>query len=113
MLDSLMAMTKAQGGSAVVVAKDGSLAGIFTDGDFRRALSGIKGVKGDRSSQILARPVSACMTAKPLFIRSDAYAADVLKVFEARRIDDLPVVDAADKVVGLVDIQDLPKMKVL
>ena len=54
-LDSLMAMTKAQGGSAVVVAEDGSLAGIFTDGDFRRALSGIKGVKGDRSSQILAR----------------------------------------------------------
>ena len=112
-LDSLMAMTKAQGGSAVVVAEDGSLAGIFTDGDFRRALSGIKGSKGGRSSQILARPVSACMTSKPLFIRSDAYAADLLKVFEARRIDDLPVVDAAGKVVGLVDIQDLPKMKVL
>lgn len=112
-LDSLMAMTKAQGGSAVVVAEDGSLAGIFTDGDFRRALSGIKGSKGGSSSQILARPVSACMTSKPLFIRSDAYAADLLKVFEARRIDDLPVVDAAGKVVGLVDIQDLPKMKVL
>ena len=53
------------------------------------------------------------MTAKPLFIRDDAYAADLLKVFERRRIDDLPVCDAAGRVLGLVDIQDLPKMKVL
>jgi CBS domain-containing protein len=29
------------------------------------------------------------------------------------RIDDLPVVDATSKVIGLVDIQDLPKMKVI
>jgi len=119
-LDSLMAMTKAQGGSAVVVAEDGSLAGIFTDGDFRRALSAPHGLNVPKSfkgagaaGQILARPVSDLMTRKPLFIRSEAYAADLLKVFGARRIDDLPVVDAAGKVVGLVDIQDLPKMKVL
>ena len=38
---------------------------------------------------------------------------DLLKVFEQRRIDDLPVCDAAGRVLGLVDIQDLPKMKVL
>ena len=48
------------------------------------------------------------MTRKPLFIRADAYAADVLKVFEKRRIDDLPAVDAEGKVVGLVDIQATP-----
>ena len=113
-LDSLMAMTKAQGGSAVVVAEDGTLAGIFTDGDFRRALSNLEDSSGSGdSSRILAQPVSAYMTRSPLSIRDDAYAADLLKVFEQRRIDDLPVVDSAGKVVGLVDIQDLPKMKVL
>ena len=146
-LDSLMAMTKAQCGSAVVVTGQGTLAGIFTDGDFRRALSnisgnnGIKGFNGTNgsstsrdsrtsrtssqsipaqaasdssaTSQILSQPVSGFMTRSPLFIRSDAYAADLLKVFERRRIDDLPVVDAQGKVVGLVDIQDLPKMKVI
>ena len=110
-LDALMAMTKAQGGAAVVVEADGKLVGIFTDGDFRRALSAIGGASS--SSQILARSVSDYMTRKPLFIRADAYAADVLKVFEKRRIDDLPAVDAEGKVVGLVDIQDLPKMKVI
>ena len=112
-LDSLMAMTKAQGGSAVVAAEDGTLAGIFTDGDFRRILRTHSGVNGTNGLDLLAQPVSAYMTRKPLFIRDDAYAADLLKVFERRRIDDLPVVDAAGKVVGLVDIQDLPKMKVL
>ena len=115
-LDSLMAMTKAQGGSAVVVAEDGTLAGIFTDGDFRRALGKFNGsgeINAPNGLNLLAQPVSAYMTRNPLSIRDDAYAADLLKVFEQRRIDDLPVVDAAGKVVGLVDIQDLPKMKVL
>ncbi len=112
-LDALMAMTKAQGGAAVVVEADGRLAGIFTDGDFRRALSASNGNGAGEASQILARSVSDYMTRKPLFIRADAYAADVLKVFEKRRIDDLPAVDAEGKVVGLVDIQDLPKMKVI
>ncbi len=112
-LDALMAMTKAQGGAAVVVEADGRLAGIFTDGDFRRALSASNGNGAGEASQILARSVSDYMTRKPLFIRADAYAADVLKVFEKRRIDDLPAVDAEGRVVGLVDIQDLPKMKVI
>lgn len=115
-LDTLMAMTKAQGGSAIVVAADGSLAGIFTDGDFRRALGDSTRPEAAVSAvatSLLSQPVSAFMTRKPLFVRADAYAADLLKVFEKRRIDDLPVVDAEGKVVGLVDIQDLPKMKVL
>ena len=131
-LDTLLAMTKAQGGSAVVVNPDGTLAGIFTDGDFRRriaataatsaaspvdkagatALVAVESPDGQTAFG-LSTPVSAVMTANPLFIRDDAYAADLLKVFERRRIDDLPVCDAAGRVLGLVDIQDLPKMKVL
>jgi len=53
------------------------------------------------------------MTRSPLFVRNTAFAAELLKVFEKRRIDDLPVCDDAGRVVGIVDIQDLPKMKVL
>ena len=53
------------------------------------------------------------MTKSPLFVREEAYASELLKVFERRRIDDLPVCGADGKIVGLVDIQDLPKMKVL
>ena len=62
---------------------------------------------------LLSAPVSAHMTRRPLFVRDTAYAADLLRIFERKRIDDLPVCDAAGRVVGLVDIQDLPKLKVL
>jgi CBS domain-containing protein len=36
-----------------------------------------------------------------------------LRFFEKKHIDDLPVCDKDGRIVGLVDIQDLPKMKVL
>ncbi len=104
-LDTLLAMTKAQAGSAVVVDSGGRLLGIFTDGDFRRHVS--------EGRDVLADAVSGHMTRKPLFIGGDAYAVDLLRVFESRRIDDLPVCDTEGRLLGVVDIQDLPKMKVL
>ncbi len=131
-LDALMAMTKAKCGAAVVAGAAGKLLGIFTDGDFRRIVADL-GVSPDRreprsglnagcdaslrrqteESKILSTPISSVMTPDPLFVRCDAYAAELLKVFQSKQIDDLPVCDAGGKVVGLVDIQDLPKMKVL
>ena len=106
-MDALMAMTRAKCGSAVIADAAGKLQGIFTDGDFRRVMS----EKGSSSS--LGDAVSVHMTSSPMFVRDDAYASELLKVFEKKRIDDLPVCAADGRVVGLVDIQDLPKMKVL
>ena len=62
---------------------------------------------------ILSDPISRYMTQSPQFVYDDAYAAELLKIFEKKHIDDLPVCDRSGRVVGLVDIQDLPKMKVL
>jgi arabinose-5-phosphate isomerase len=70
-------------------------------------------VDGGDASAILSASVSKYMTSSPMSIPESAYAAEIVKVFEKRRIDDLPVVDAEGRAVGLVDIQDLPKMKVL
>ena len=116
---TLMAMTKAQSGSAIVVDKAGKLLGIFTDGDFRRLMACGDQIKQSnnqtikQSNSLLSAPVSRLMTSSPQFVYDDAYAAELLKVFEKRRIDDLPVCDRKGRVVGLVDIQDLPRMKVL
>ena len=107
-MDTLMAMTRAKSGSAVIVDDCGKLLGIFTDGDFRRRMS-----EGGDAATMLSGEVSAVMTPSPMFVRDDVYAAELLKVFEKRRIDDLPVCDPSGHVVGVVDIQDLPKMKVL
>ena len=105
-----MAMTAAKSGCAVVADVNGVLKGVFTDGDFRRVVSS----SGDASaSEVLAAPVSRYMTESPMSIGESAYAAEIVKVFEKMQIDDLPVVDGSGRAIGLVDIQDLPKMKVI
>ena len=107
-MEAALAMTNSKGGSAIVVDRAGRLAGIFTDGDFRRVMA-----KATDCNRQLSTAVEKVMTKSPSFVYDDAYAAELLKIFERRRIDDLPVCNRAGEVVGLVDIQDLPKMKVL
>ena len=104
--EAILAMTKAKSGSiALVKAGSGRLSGILTDGDFRRsALSG---------PGFLEKPVSAFMTRAPKVIRDDSPGVDALRLFELHRIDDLIVVDAAGRPVGLIDGQDLPKLKIV
>ena len=108
-MDAAVAMTKAQSGSAVIVDENRKLLGIFTDGDFRRTVAkSVQWVTGNGE-----RGIRAVMTPSPLFVYDDAYAVELLKIFERRHIDDLPVCNREGTVVGIVDIQDLPKMKVL
>ena len=104
--DAILAMTKAKSGSiALVAVKSGKLTGILTDGDFRRsALTG---------PDFLSKPVSTFMTRSPKTIRDDALGVDALRLFEAHKIDDLIVLDARGKPVGLIDGQDLPKLKIV
>lgn len=53
------------------------------------------------------------MTHNPASIRQDALAVEVLRLVEARKVDDIIVTDADGKVVGVVDIQDLPGLKLM
>jgi arabinose-5-phosphate isomerase len=104
--EAILAMTKARSGSIALVArKSGVLTGILTDGDFRRsALSG---------PDFLRRPVADFMTRRPKTIRAEALGVEALRLFEAHKIDDLIVVNGRGQPVGLVDSQDLPKLKIV
>ena len=53
------------------------------------------------------------MTADCKRIRADALASEATAIFHKYRIDDLPVVDAQDKPVGLIDVQDIVTIKVV
>ena len=53
------------------------------------------------------------MTPNPASIRQDELAIEVLRMVEKRKIDDIVVVDQDGKVVGIVDIQDLPGLKLM
>ena len=103
--EALLVMTKAKSGSLSVVNERGKLAGVFTDGDFRRRMA--------EDEDLLSRRLADVMTRDPIFIRDEALAAEALKIFDERNIDDLIVVNARKEPVGLVDSQDLPKLKLM
>ena len=98
-------MAKHRAGSAIVTNPDGTLAGIFTYGDFGRLFEG--------NPDLLEKPVAGYMTRKPITISSDKLAVEVLHILEKHTIDDLVVVDERNVPVGIVDSQDLAKFKLL
>jgi arabinose-5-phosphate isomerase len=104
--EAILEMTRAKSGSiALVSPKTGKLTGILTDGDFRRsALTG---------PDFLRQPVATFMTRSPKTVRDDALGVDALRLFEAYKIDDLIVINPRGQPVGLIDGQDLPKLKIV
>ena len=103
--EALLVMTHAKSGSLAVVNARGKLAGIFTDGDFRRHMA--------NDENLLSQPLKKIMTRKPICVRDTALAVEALKIFNDRNIDDLIVVNAKGEPVGLIDSQDLPKLKIV
>ena len=103
--EALHSMARARTGASVVVDGNGGLAGIFTHGDFGRHFQS--------HPDLLEKKAADFMTRRPVTIRNDRLAVDVLRVLEHHRIDDLVVVDGENKPVGLVDSQDLARFKLL
>ena len=103
--DALMVMTRAKSGSVGVVDADGKLVGVFTDGDLRRRMS--------IDEAVLSRPLVEVMTPRPITIDENALAVEALRIFNQRDIDDLIVVNSSQEPVGMVDSQDLPKLKLM
>jgi arabinose-5-phosphate isomerase len=104
--DALIAMTQAQSGAVVVVDEARRVIGLLTDGDLRRYLAG-------GATDFLTRPVTELMTKKPCSVQAGRLAADALSIFQQHRFDDLVVVDEAGTLAGMIDLQDLPKFKIL
>lgn len=97
----LLSITRSRCGSACVIDKKGKFVGIFTDGDLRRHL--------EMDSNILNKKVCEVMTKNPITISKDRLAVEALGVLEGRKIDELPVLDQRNRLVGLLDVQDLLK----
>jgi arabinose-5-phosphate isomerase len=98
-------MTSRRAGAAVVAGEDEQLLGIFTHGDFVRHFQ--------TDPRVGERLVADLMTLNPVVVHQDKLAVEVLNLLESHRIDDLVVVDDRGVPVGLVDSQDLTKLKLL
>jgi arabinose-5-phosphate isomerase len=103
--DALLLMCQAKSGSVSVIDARGKLTGVFTDGDLRRHTTA--------DADILSRPLAEVMTRGPVCVSDEALAVEALKIFNQRNIDDLIVINSRREPVGLIDLQDLPKLKLM
>ncbi|MDX6765409.1 MAG: KpsF/GutQ family sugar-phosphate isomerase [Candidatus Methylacidiphilales bacterium] len=103
--DALAEITRKRCGAAIIINSRGTLAGIYTQGDFTRGYQ--------KSEDVGRLAVGKVMTAKPIRVQVDKLAVDVLNILSRHKINDLPVVDRRNHPVGLIDVQDLTKVKLL
>ncbi len=101
---ALMEMTRKGMGMTAVVNADQSLAGIFTDGDLRRAI--------ERLGDIRTHTVASSMGLNPLTIESRVMAVDAALLMDEQRKNQILVVDGG-KLVGALHMHDLMKAKVI
>ncbi|MBY0440054.1 MAG: KpsF/GutQ family sugar-phosphate isomerase [Burkholderiales bacterium] len=86
-------------GLALVVDPGQRLLGVFTDGDLRRLI--------DRVSDLRSVTVDTVMSRSPRSIGAQALAVEGVALMEQHRINQLPVVDAGNRVVGALNMHDL------
>ena len=91
--------------AASVIDERGKLVGIFTDGDLRRLVQ--------QDDVDFTRPVSAVMGRHPRTVGPDDLAVTAAEILREGQIDQLPVVDADGRPVGLLDVQDLLSARLL
>ena len=103
--ECLQHMTNPNSGCIALTDENGKLSGIFTDGDIRRLVL--------EDADFLGKSVSSFMTQAPITINSGSLAVEALRIFENRKIDDLIVVHADFKPIGVIDGQDLTKVKMV
>ncbi|KPB13809.1 KpsF/GutQ family sugar-phosphate isomerase [Pseudomonas amygdali] len=103
--DALLEMTRKGLGMTAIVEADGTLAGIFTDGDLRRTL--------DRPVDIRQTIIDEVMTLHGKTAHAEMLAAEALKIMEDNKISALVVVDQYDRPVGAFNLQDLLRAGVM
>lgn len=106
--EALFIMTAKGLGAAAVVDEQNCLLGLITDGDIRRGL--------ERGHDFLNQSVAAMMTRTAKTISADKLAAQALHLMEKnqpRPITVLPVVDADNRVIGMIHLTDLLRQGVV
>jgi len=103
--DALVQMSRGGMGMVIVMESGNRPAGIFTDGDLRRALG--------RSGDIRTATLDDLMTRSPRHIGPEALAAEAAQLMESHRISQLLVLDADKQLVGALNMHDLMQAKVI
>ncbi|WIM07083.1 MAG: KpsF/GutQ family sugar-phosphate isomerase [Candidatus Nitricoxidivorans perseverans] len=102
---SLLPISRGGLGMAVVNDAAGRPAGIFTDGDLRRAM--------ERLGDLRTTRVGEVMTRNPHAIDAGRLAVEAVEMMERHRINQLLVTDAGGNLAGALNMHDLFRAKVV
>jgi arabinose-5-phosphate isomerase len=98
MRDVIYEMSRKGLGMTSVLEKDGTLAGIITDGDLRRKMA---------SADVMELTARDVMSVSPVTIVPETLAVEALAILESRKITSIVVVDGGRRVEGVVHLHDL------
>jgi transaldolase len=99
--DAIIKMTEYGFGCITIVNGDGSLKGVFTDGDLRRLLQ-------HEGEHILDKKVGEVVHNPPVSIDGNAMLNDAIGLFRKTSVDTILVTEEG-RPVGMLDIQDVEK----
>nr|WP_300308922.1 KpsF/GutQ family sugar-phosphate isomerase [Halomonas sp.] len=97
--DALLEISRQGLGFTCVVSPDGTLAGVYTDGDLRRTL--------DRHQDFTGLKVDDVMTRPGHYVTPDTLAAEAVRIMEDNRITALAVIDDMQRPIGALHMHDL------
>ncbi len=103
--DALFEITEKRLGMTAVVDHAGYVKGVFTDGDLRRLLA--------KRNDVSTLNIAEVMTAQPYTISPDRLAIEAVELMERYRINQMLVVDEANKLLGALNMHDLFSAKVI
>jgi arabinose-5-phosphate isomerase len=103
--EALLQVTRGGMGMTVVLDAAGGVAGVFTDGDLRRAI--------DRLGDVRTVPVADVMSRQPRSISEAKLAAEAAEVMERNRVNQLLVTDEHGALAGALTMHDLMLAKVI
>ena len=103
--NALMEITQKKLGMTTVLNEEGQLAGIFTDGDVRRAF--------DNNADVHKTMINQIMTKNPKVIRSGMLAAEALNIMETYKITALIVTNEKHVPIGVLHLHDLLRAGVM
>lgn len=103
--EALLEMTHKGLGMTSVLYEDGTLAGVFTDGDLRRILDQQLDIHHTAIGQVIRR---GCIT-----VPGEMLAAESVKLMQERKINGLIVVDKQNRPIGAFNMHDVLKAGVI
>ena len=102
---ALLEMSLKGMGMTAVIDAQARIAGIFTDGDLRRALEHVGDIRSARVAELMSRD--------PRTISSDKLAAEAAQLMERHKINQLLVVASDGRLAGALNTHDLFRAKVI